>query len=97
MARGRTTDIIGLIAIIVGGLLVMGGLMFLMATSLMSGLPGVILIPPLVQIGLGSLAAAAGFFLRRGHGAAKFVLLFVGVGVVANVAFLVSVMIATIH
>jgi hypothetical protein len=97
MARGSNTDVIGLIAIIVGGLLVMGGLMFLLTTSFMNFLPRVILIPPVVQIVLGLLCSVAGFFLRRGHATAKFVLLFIAIGLVANGVFLASILLETIR
>jgi len=94
MAKHKRMEIVGLIAIIIGGLLVMGGLMFLLTASLAASfkgfLPRVFFIPPVVQIVLGLLASAAGFFLRRGNAAAKMVLLFVAIGVVANVVFLLS-------
>jgi hypothetical protein len=97
MARSSNTDVIGLIAIIFGGLLVMGALMFLLVTLLMSGLPRVILIPPVVQIALGVLASAGGFLLRRGYRIARFVLLFVVVGVITNVIVLVSMFVALVR
>src|SRR5207249_6682080 len=98
----------GLIAIIVGGLLVMGGLMFLLVTFLMRELPPVILIPPVAQIVLGLLGRQhqrrigvhrvhCRILLRRGHTMAKFILLFVAIGVVINIVFLASIFLAPIH
>ena len=69
--------------------------MFLLATSFMSGdVPRAILIPPIVQIVLGLLGSAGGFCFNRGHSAAKYVLLFVAVGVVLNGVVLVLIMAA---
>jgi hypothetical protein len=94
MARSGTTDAIGLIAITVGGLLVLGALMFL-AVTFMNGVSKVVLIPPVVQIALGLLGSIAGFLFRQGHATAKFALWFVAIGVVANLVFLVAVAVAT--
>ncbi len=97
MARSSTADIIGLVAIVIGGLLVLGAFMFLSVALLTNDLPRVLLIPPVVQMVLGLLASAAGFLLRRGHTLAKFVLAFVAIGVVANLVFLVFMAMATMR
>jgi len=91
MARSGSTDVIGLIAIAVGGLLVLGALMFFAVMFLMSGVSRVVLIPPVVQIALGCLGSIAGFLLRQGHAMAKFALWFVAIGVVANLVFLIAI------
>jgi hypothetical protein len=91
MARASKTDLIGIIAIIIGGLLVLGGLMLWLVTSLMSGLPRVFLIPAVLQIALGLSAAIGGFFLRRGHTAAKLLLIVVAIGVLVNLVLLASI------
>jgi hypothetical protein len=97
MARSGDSDVIGLIAIAVGGLLVLGALTFLAVTLLMSGVSRVVLIPPVVQILLGCLGSVAGFLLRQGHTRAKFALAFVGIGVVANLVLLAAIAVAAIH
>jgi hypothetical protein len=89
--RNANTNLIGLIAIVVGALLVMGALMFLLVTSLMSGLPRFLSIPAVLQIVLGSLAATAGFLYRRGHPRAKVILIAVAVCIVANIGLLFAI------
>ncbi len=89
MAQNSSTSVIGLIAMVLGALLMMGGSMFLLATSVMGGdLPGIIYAPPALQVGLGMAAVAGGFFMYRGHSAAKSVLVFVAVSFLANCVFL---------
>jgi hypothetical protein len=96
MAKGASTEVVGLIAIIIGGLLVMGGLMFLLTASFMKNIfPWYFWIPPVVQIVLGLLGSTAGYFLKRGNSWAKIVLLFVAIGLVVNTAFVASMFIAT--
>jgi hypothetical protein len=88
MARSLKTDNIGMVAIIVSPMLVMGALMFLLVT-LLANVPRIILIPPLVQIALGFLTAAAGFFLRRGYERAGWILVFIGIALVVNMVAVV--------
>ncbi len=98
MTRHDNAAAIGLIAIVVGAVLVMGGLMFLfvmlLVTSFVSEFPRIVLIPPLVQVILGLFGAIGGVLLRRGHSTMKLLLLLVGIGVVANLAFLVAISVA---
>lgn len=91
MARSEKTDIIGVIAIMVGAMLIIGATMFLLVV-LLNVSPGIILVPPLIQIALGILAAVAGFLLWRGHERALPVLVVLGVAVLANAVFLLIVM-----
>lgn len=96
MPQDNSIALVGLIAIVIGVLLVMGGLMFGLVTALASDHPRAISIPALVQIVLGVLGSTAGFLLRRGHARAKFILVLVAIGVIANLVVLVSVFLATI-
>jgi hypothetical protein len=88
VARISNTTVFGVIAIIIGAKLVLGGLMFLVAASLMSDFPRLILIPPILQIVLGLIASMGGLLLIRGHRVAKVVLAIVAIGVIANFGFL---------
>ena len=89
MVDGRNTDAIGISAMIIGTLLFMGALMFLLVLLLNNQVPRILFIPPVVQMVLGLVGSMAGFFLRRGQRAAKFVLVLVAIGVVAYLVFLV--------
>jgi hypothetical protein len=93
MTERSDTDVIGINAMAVGGLLVLGALMFL-AVTLMSGTSRVVMIPPAVQIALGCRGSMAGYLLRQGHAMAKFALWF-AVGVVANLVLFVAIAVAT--
>ncbi|MFN0053781.1 MAG: hypothetical protein ACKV0T_16500 [Planctomycetales bacterium] len=88
MSRSSNSAVYGIIAIGIGFLLVMSGLAFLLVTQLINNASPLLAIPPLIQIGLGITGAIAGLFLWRGNAAAKFVLAFVGFGVLANIGFL---------
>lgn len=90
MTPGSKTAVIGLIAMVIGVLLVMGALSFLAVSLFMRELPRLIFIAPVVQILLGLLASAAGFLLRRGHAAAGYVLVVVAICVILNLVFYVS-------
>ena len=87
MGSGKT-NVIGIIAIVIGIMLVAGGSMFLLVTSLSSDFPRLLVVPPIIQIILGVLASISGFFMYRGNTTAKFVLLFVAFGVFANLGLL---------
>jgi hypothetical protein len=93
MARSRKTDIIGLIAMIVGPPLVMGGLMVCLVVALSA--PRILLVPALVQIALGLLTAATGFFMWRGHERAVWILLLLGIAVVVNGVFYAVLLVST--
>lgn len=93
--QGSKAAVIGLIAIIIGALLVMGGLSFLAVSLLMSGLPRLIIVAPVVQILLGLIDGVAGYSLRRGRAAAGYVLVVVAIGVVINLVFYVVMLVAT--
>ncbi len=93
MVQDGSTRIIGLIAMIVGVMLVMGGLMFLLAMSL-NDLPGIARAPGAVQIGIGVAAVGSGFLMYRGHAAATFLLIPVTVGFIGNCIFLAWTMMA---
>jgi hypothetical protein len=85
--RRNSPDVIGLAAMIVGILLAMSALMYLLVIAIASNaqnIPQILFVPGVVQIILGLLASIAGFFLRRGQATAKWVLLLITVGVVAN-------------
>jgi hypothetical protein len=77
------STVVGIIAIIVGGMLVMGALMFLLV-AVMQNIRGAIIITALLQVALGFLAAIGGGLLLRGHAVAKFILVAVAVGVAVN-------------
>jgi hypothetical protein len=79
----KSSTVVGIIAIIFGGMLVMGALMFLLVAA-MQNLRGAIVITALVQVILGFLAAVCGWLLLRGYAAAKFILVAVAAGVVVN-------------
>lgn len=89
MAQGSKATVIGLIAIIIGALLVMGALSFVAVSLLMTGLPPLIFVAPVVQILLGLLGAAAGFFMMRGHALAGRALIVLAICLVINTAFYV--------
>jgi hypothetical protein len=94
MEQGTKTTVMGIIAITIGGMLFMGGLMFFLVTFAQRNVSLAVQIPPLVQMALGLLASAVGLLLWRGYATAKvsvILLILVAIGVVANVIFLLFV------
>ncbi len=96
MAQNAKSNDLGFGSIIVGGLLALGGLLFLLV-ALLGNVPRILLIPPIVQIVLGLLGSTAGFLLKRGFAAAKLILVIVAIGIVANLLFLVLIAPAIAH
>jgi hypothetical protein len=99
MAQKANTTTLGLVAIIIGVLVVMGGLMLLLSavTAILLGkeIAAVVILPGVVQVLLGLVGAGAGLSLSRGNARAKPLLLFVAVGLVLNVVLLVGIVAVT--
>lgn len=91
MSTSSHSRVYGIVALAIGILLVLGGLMFLLVTQMIPDAPPMLPVPALIQIGLGITGAIAGLLMWRGNAAAKFILAFVGVGVVANIAFVLVI------
>ncbi|HZZ80565.1 MAG TPA: hypothetical protein VFE62_18825 [Gemmataceae bacterium] len=73
----------GIVAIVLGAMLVMGGTMFI-AAALMGNFSHVLFISPGVQILLGFMAVIGGLMLFSGVGAAKIILIIVAMAVLLN-------------
>ena len=86
-----THDTFGIIAVIIGVLLTLGGLMFFLAATLFLSpdLPLSITIAPLVQVGMGLLAVLSGVLSFRKNSISKWLFVFVLTVVMINVGILI--------
>ena len=100
MPANKQARTIGLIAVILGVMLSLGGLIFFLSVTLAISfnhpIPRIVSIPGLIQLALGVTGAIAGFCLMRGYAKAKIVLFGVAAGVGLNLAFLIVSIITSV-